>query len=95
MKKNPEGAVNVPSFESADPEFNSTLLNGTIVFSILKFVSMLATNAESIGQTGSNEVNTDLAQLIISTDKFWWSNDIWNIDFALIFTDKGFQIKVN
>ena len=53
--KIPEGAVNVPSFESADPEFNSTLLNGTIVFSILKFVSMLATNAERIGQTGSSE----------------------------------------
>ena len=85
--------MNVPSFESADPEFNSTLLNGTIVFSILKFVSMLATNAESIGQTGSNEVNADLSQLI--TDKFWWSNDIWNIDFAVIFTDKGFQIEVN
>ena len=43
--KIPEGAVNVPSFESADPAFNSTLLNGTIVFSILKLVSMLATNA--------------------------------------------------
>ena len=95
MKKNPEGAVNVPSFESADPEFNSTLLNGTIVFSILKFVSMLATNAESIGQTGSNEVNTDLSQLVISTDKFWGSNDIWNIDFAVIFTGKGFQNEVN
>ena len=54
-EKNPEGAVNVPSFESANPEFNSTLLNGTIVFSILKFVSMLATNAERIGQTGSSE----------------------------------------
>ena len=45
IKKLPEGAVNVPSFERADPIFNSTLLNGTIVFSILLVASILATNA--------------------------------------------------
>ena len=91
--------MNVPSFESADPAFNSTLLNGTIVFSILKFVSMLATNALNYrsnrverGQMRSNKDKSDLIQLLRITYKLWWSNNIWNIDFAFIFTYKGYQI---
>ena len=76
--------MNVPSLERANPEFNSTLLNGTIVFSILKFVSILATKPISTLGTrsiGSIRVERDNTEI---TDKFRWGNDSGNRDFARV-----------
>ena len=63
---------------------------------------MLATNPKNFwsngvnwGQMRSNEVKSDLIGLVGVTDKLWWSNNIWNIDFAFIFANKGFQFDAD